>query len=203
MLRENGYPRSLVSRLAYEWSPGGASGAVRTPQDGEQAMYYARLMYIQDISPRLRVLLRREIPRAKLVFRYGNKVSRMHSRLKSEDPAELSSGVVYKVPCSNCPASYVGHTISYLKVRMARHRLDCRGDPEEGTMLSHHALTLGHEFDFAGVSILDREKQRSRREFKEKLYIQMTDQSCNKRTDVNGISSVYAGILAVIKPLMQ
>ncbi|CAA9994927.1 unnamed protein product, partial [Nesidiocoris tenuis] len=58
---------------------------------------------------------------------------------------------------------------------------------------------MGHRLDFDNVSIEDREQKRGRREFKEKLHIMLNENCCNKKTDVNGISSVHAGILADIK----
>ncbi|BES90909.1 ankyrin 2,3 unc44 [Nesidiocoris tenuis] len=206
MLLANGYPVSLVSRLVSGWSCGGQrrardhAEAVDASQGPEAVQkFYAGLTYVEGVSTKLRGLLEKELPSVKIAFKYNNKISRLHTRLKAADPIQLQSGVVYKVPCKGCSTSYVGHTISYLRVRMARHARDCRGSPEDGTMLSHHAIETGHEFDFDGVTIQDRERKRGRREFKEKLHIMLTDDCCNKRTDVNGISSVYAGILADVK----
>ncbi|CAB0010407.1 unnamed protein product, partial [Nesidiocoris tenuis] len=181
---------SLVSRLVSGWSCGGQrrvrdhAEAVDTSQGPEAVQkFYAGLTYVEGVSTKLRGLLEKELPSVKIAFKYNNKISRLHTRLKAADPIQLQSGVVYKVPCKGCSTSYVGHTISYLRVRMARHARDCRGSPEDGTMLSHHAIETGHEFDFDGVTIQDRERKRGRREFKEKLHIMLTDDCCNKRTD--------------------
>ncbi|CAB0012424.1 unnamed protein product [Nesidiocoris tenuis] len=199
MLLENGYPSSLVSRLISSWpfgdrgratDPAGRGDASRNPE--EVGTFYAGLTYVERISPKLRVLLEKELPRVKIAFKYNNKISRIHTKLKAPDPVQLQSGVVYKVPCRDCSTSYVGHTISYLKVRMARHGRDCRGRLEDGTMLSHHAIETGHEFDFDNVTIEDRERKRGRREFKEKLHILLTDNCCNKRTDGSPIATVSA-----------
>ncbi|CAA9997332.1 unnamed protein product [Nesidiocoris tenuis] len=207
MLRVNGYPRALVGRLMAEWSSGAASP--RPGQSGDTDSHTADadvspkifmgLTYVQGISPKLKVALQKDLSNVKVVFKYSNKISRLHTRLKDKDPIQLQSGVVYKVNCRNCSACYIGHTISYIKVRMARHNRDCRNEQEEGTMLSQHAIEMGHTFDFENVSIQDREQKRGRRELKEKLHILLNDNCCNKKTDVNGVSSVYAGILADIK----
>ncbi|CAB0013257.1 unnamed protein product [Nesidiocoris tenuis] len=209
MLRTNGYPRSLVARLTSEWSPrvrnveGLSHGEAPVAAQAAQVVptVFMGLTYIEGISPKLKILLQKGISSVniKVVFKYRNKMSRLHTRLKASDPMQLQSGVVYKVPCRDCPTCYVGHTISYLKVRMARHNRDCRNEHDEGTMLSQHANETGHVFDFEGVSIEDRELKRGRREFKEKLHIMLTENTCNKKTDVNGISPVYAGVLADIK----
>ncbi|CAB0003926.1 unnamed protein product, partial [Nesidiocoris tenuis] len=138
MLLENGYPSSLVSRLISSWpfgdrgratDPAGRGDASRNPE--EVGTFYAGLTYVERISPKLRVLLEKELPRVKIAFKYNNKISRIHTKLKAPDPVQLQSGVVYKVPCRDCSTSYVGHTISYLKVRMARHGRDCRGRLED------------------------------------------------------------------------
>ncbi|CAB0010456.1 unnamed protein product [Nesidiocoris tenuis] len=155
MLLANGYPVSLVSRLVSGWSCGGQrrerdhAEAVDTSQGPEAVQkFYGGLTYVEGVSTKLRGLLEKELPSVKIAFKYNNKISRLHTRLKAADPIQLQSGVVYKVPCKGCSTSYVGHTISYLRVRMARHARDCRGSPEDGTMLSHHAIETGHEFDF-------------------------------------------------------
>ncbi|BES87901.1 Hypothetical protein NTJ_00710 [Nesidiocoris tenuis] len=208
MLRANGYPKSLIRRLMAELSS--STVGPRTVQDdgsrqddgvvpGITPRIFMGLTFARGISPKLKVLLQKDLSNVSVVFKYSNKISRLHTRLKATDPIELQSGVVYKVNCGDCSACYVGHTISYLKVRMARHKRDCRNEHEEGTMLSQHAIEMGHRFDFDGVSIEDREQKRNRREFKEKLHIMLNENCCNKRTDVNGISSVYAGILAGMK----
>ncbi|BES87341.1 Hypothetical protein NTJ_00143 [Nesidiocoris tenuis] len=170
MLVTNGYPKSLVTRIVNEWSPtlvdpggGDEEAAPQVLPAGEQRVFYAGLTYIQGVSPRLRSLLQKELPGSKFVFRCGNKVARTHTKLKAVDPIELQSGVVYKVACRDCNTCYVGQTISYVKVRMARHNQDCNGElnQDQGTMLSHHALTMGHVFDFGGVKILDVERKRA------------------------------------------
>ncbi|CAB0013066.1 unnamed protein product, partial [Nesidiocoris tenuis] len=107
----------------------GAEGMVQEPE--LQRAFYKGLTYVDSVSPKLRTLLEKEVSGLKIVFKYRNKVSRLHTRLKASDPKQLQSGVVYKVPCGDCPTSYVGHTISYLKVRMARHDLNCRNNHEE------------------------------------------------------------------------
>ncbi|BET03458.1 ankyrin 2,3 unc44 [Nesidiocoris tenuis] len=208
MLRANGYPRSMIGRLMAEWSSSSSSTQDRQSDEVVQnevvvpdapPKIFMGLTYVQGISPKLKALLQKDVSNVSVVFKYVNKISRLHTRLKAADPIQLQSGVVYKVNCKDCPVCYIGHTISYLKVRMARHGRDCRNEHEEGTMLSQHAIEMGHVFDFENVKIEDREQKRGRREFKEKLHIMLNENCCNKRTDVNGISSVYAGILADIK----
>lgn len=207
MLLSNGYPRSLVTRLVSGWTPaptildqGGGSNAVvpRQPVINPRTCFRG-LTYVEGISPRLRVLLEEELPSVKVVFKYAHKVSQLHTPLKSTDPLSLRSCIIYKVPCSDCTLQYVGHTQSYIKVRMSQHRADCQNRANRGTALSHHAWDEGHAFDFGSVSVLDKEKSKARRLFKEKLHIQLTENTCNLRTDVAGISTVYAGILEAFK----
>ena len=81
------------------------------------------------------------------------------------------SNVVYKIPCVNCKAAYIGTTSQYLGKRVSQHRADCRDRNENKSALVSHHVSEGHHFNFDGVLILDREHTYNKRMFLEMVHI--------------------------------
>ena len=54
-------------------------------------------------------------------------------QVKNKTPEQKQTGVVYEIPCKDCPEVYVGETKRTLKVRLSEHRQAVkRGDPKNG-----------------------------------------------------------------------
>ena len=51
------------------------------------------------------------------------KLKTLMPALKTKDPNELESNLVYEYKCSRCQSTYVGKTIRHLKVRVQEHKL--------------------------------------------------------------------------------
>ncbi|BES99018.1 Hypothetical protein NTJ_11834 [Nesidiocoris tenuis] len=197
ILRKNGYPKSLSTRIVHGWSPVSEAAEPRVSEDDQRNVrQFSSVTFVPGISPKLKVLLERECPEIRAVFSYKNKIGQLHTKLKAKDPIGLQSNVVYCVPCHDCQAVYIGQTMQYVKVRMGKHRWECQEGHGNGTQLSQHALTHDHHFNFEDVRILDREENLGRRLIKEMAHIKMNPRSCNARMDSNGLSSAYSGVLA-------
>ncbi|BHF71567.1 hypothetical protein SprV_0401462600 [Sparganum proliferum] len=86
-------------------------------------------------------------PRPKATMR--NKVMKIKDPLKPEE----QSGVVYRIPCQNCPCNYTGQTGRMLGSRIHEHKLAVR----QGDALSQfaaHTYEMDHEFPFAATKIV-------------------------------------------------
>lgn len=203
ILRRNGYPRALVSRLVNGWSPRPDPPAlVDNPEAPVERPAFASLTYVQGISPKLKALLERECQNVRIVYGYKNRVSRLHTPLKARDSLMLQSQVIYRIDCGGCCSCYIGQTKQYIKDRNRQHANDCRAQGREPECaLAQHAIEHDHGFKFEETTVLDREPILGRRLFKEMAYIHMTPSACNKRTDTSGLSSVYSGILAEVSEL--
>lgn len=77
-----------------------------------------------------------------LGFKNGNNIySLVFSKLKPKVPMEIMcSGLVYKIPCKDCDLCYIGHTASYLKVRLSKHKPDVRLKKVEVCATAYHAV---------------------------------------------------------------
>ncbi|KYM93792.1 hypothetical protein ALC62_15636 [Cyphomyrmex costatus] len=64
-------------------------------------------------------------------------------------PREKKSGVVYKISCKGCDASYVGQTCRQLKSRIAEHKNHIRWNMSTRSVITEHRLQHeDHEFDW-------------------------------------------------------
>ncbi|CAD6225143.1 GSCOCG00011813001-RA-CDS [Cotesia congregata] len=142
----------------------------------------------------------------KLVYYNVKQVKSCYTKLKDKTPLLDQFGIIYKIPCE-CDKCYVGQTRQHLKKRIAQHKYDCKKiklvnhnvllevePPSSSTALALHHLNTGHRFKFEDVSMLDQESHWKKRNIGEMCFIKMNN-TINKRTDTQNLSSVYNVIL--------
>ncbi|BHF70701.1 hypothetical protein SprV_0301375400 [Sparganum proliferum] len=105
------------------------------------------------------------------------KIMQMKDRLDVEE----HSGVVYQIPCRDCPRHYTGQTGRRLSSRITEHkRAVCSGDPL--SQVATHALEEGHEFNFASTRKMTQASDETGREL---LASWMSDtNSINRHVDI-------------------
>ena len=65
-------------------------------------------------------------------------------------------GVVYSIPCADCPATYIGETGRRLKVHMAEHKRGVKSkDPLNG--IAMHVQKTAHNINWQEARVLARE----------------------------------------------
>ena len=88
-------------------------------------------------------------------------------------------GVIYRIPCEQCPTSYIGQTKQQLVKRLTQHASNCnkkatlkslKSNRNDNVVAYHHKLT-GHCFDFENTAIIQREKNETRRKIAEAIQI--------------------------------
>ena len=87
----------------------------------------------------------------KVSFRPVNTLRRMLSRPKDVIPEMQKSGVVYKIPCASCPASYIGQTGRRLQQRLDEHKRAIRQADFNASPLAEHVWTEQHQVDWSNV----------------------------------------------------
>jgi len=80
------------------------------------------------------------------------------------------TGVVYKIDCNDCNASYIGQTNRHLITRIKKHRSDIKKHSDNFSVVSKHRFTQNHDFDWSNPKILHREKHRKKREIAEMIF---------------------------------
>ena len=79
--------------------------------------------------------------------------------------------VVYRIPCKECGAAYVGMTARPLKKRIQEHRRALRLGYDSISAVAKHCLDTAHPIDWDSVSVLDSASALQERLCKESIYI--------------------------------
>ena len=91
--------------------------------------------------------------------------------IKDVIPSDKKNGVVYKVPCQDCQAVYVGETLRTLPTRLQEHQRHTRKGEMQHSAIAEHACGLQHQINWHGAGVIDRELDWRSRKMKEALHI--------------------------------
>lgn len=151
----------------------------------------------------------------KIAHRKVNTVGHLHTKVKDRLDPMLQHNVIYQIPCNDCEYSYIGMTTNRLKKRLSGHqsninqlnRLRDLGytntdqamiQQSTKTALTEHCVREDHRFALQRTRIIDRTYNRSTLPLLECFHIYNTPHTVNHRTDVEGLSAIYSGLLRTI-----
>ena len=73
-------------------------------------------------------------------------------QVKNRTPEQKQTGVVYEIPCKDCPEMYVGEAKRTLKVTLGEHRQAViQGDPKNG--IAVHVQKTIHCINWEGTTV--------------------------------------------------
>ena len=114
----------------------------------------------------------------KLVFKPKRTLRQELMRVKTRTPEEKLRGVVYKVPCSDFNAVYVGETKRTLKVRLSEHRQAVKsGNTNNG--IAVHVQDSNHTIDWKGATVEKRVSGYWQRRTEEAIEIRRMNPNMN------------------------
>ena len=64
--------------------------------------------------------------------------------LKDSIPEKSRKGVIYRVPCKECDAVYIGETLHNLEERLKEHKRHVEKSDPKGSAIAEHVLKTGH-----------------------------------------------------------
>ena len=93
----------------------------------------------------------------KPVFRPKRTLKRELMQVKNRTPEQKQTGMVYDIPCKECPKLYVGETKRLLKVRLSEYRQAVkRGDPKNG--IAVHVQKTNQCINWEGATVRRRDE---------------------------------------------
>ena len=95
----------------------------------------------------------------------------MRAGIKDAVPLDKKNDMVYKVPCQNCQAVYIGETLRLLPTRLQEHQHHTRKGQVQRSAIAEHACSLQHRFNWNGADVIDHELDWRLRKLKEALHI--------------------------------
>ena len=162
MCRSNGYKPAFVKRCLRP-RPERQQRPGERKEGRSEARWYG-VPYISSMSEAV----------ARLLAPHGIRLAHRPAQtlrvtlMQTKDPLrdEEKTGLIYEVPCGDCDGVYVGETDRPLQTRIQEHRAAVRRcDPK--SLVFDHAVQHGHAFDFDQARIIDRDRTRGGRLFKE------------------------------------
>ena len=120
------------------------------PQQLDEAPKILCTPYIKGLSEKIAKIC--VLLGVKPVIRPKRTLKRELMQVKNRTPEQKQTGVVYEIPCKDCPEVYVGETKRTLKVRLSEHRQAVkRGDPKNG--ITVHVHKTNHCINWEGATV--------------------------------------------------
>lgn len=110
------------------------------------------------------------------------------------------NGIVYKISCNDCNATYIGQTKRQLKTRVQEHKRDIKSNTSP-SVTSRHCSEFNHNFDWGRVEIMDEERSYSKRLTSEMIFIKRQKSGINKQSDTNLLPASYTPIINLLPPI--
>ena len=168
VLRQNGYPSAFIRS---------SSKAPRRDVETNEALLEEEhrpmlviLPYTEGVIEDVRRVCRKIGMKA--VFKSGQSLRSMLTKVKAPLMMEKKAKVVYRIPCS-CGEAYIGETVRRLETRVKEHRDACHMGALEKSASAEHALKNHHSIKWEEVSVVDRARTTKELLVKEAIHIRL------------------------------
>ena len=171
-LKMNGYPRKLIDNPPQSTQPL-PSQDVTSPNPT-----FVTIPYVKNTSEAIRRIL--SPLGIKTTFQPINTLKQLIVHPKEPIPKENKAGVVYQIPCSDCPQTYIGQTGRTLLQRIKEHKMAVKDRNVITSALAEHTCQTGHTIDWSQTEILGTNQNTSRRCLLESWMIQKEPHTLNR-----------------------
>ena len=148
VFQANGFPENLVKKTLMTHPP-----PLPETSEPEQLDKASKILCTPNFKGLSKKIAKVCVPLGvKPVFIPKKTLKRELMQVKNRIPEQKQTGVVYKIPCKDCPEVYVGETKRTLKVRLSEYRQAVkRGDPKNGTAV--HVQMTNHSINWEGATV--------------------------------------------------
>lgn len=148
-LEMNGYPRKLIEHHSQPQQPPPPSQNGSPPPSSTT---YITIPYIRNTSEAIRRIIAPLGIRTS--FQPSNTLRQLLVHPKDPTPKDYRAGVVYQIPCSSCPQSYIGQTDRTLGQRLKEHKRAVKDMNITSSALAEHVNNTGHSIDWKETRVL-------------------------------------------------
>ena len=115
------------------------------------------------------------------------------STLSKKRREKAVKSVIYKVPCMECDAVYIGETLRNLDERLKEHKRHVEKKSAKGSAIAEHVIKSGHEIAWDRAEVIDYEQKWGARKIKESLHIKSkrADRQLMNRDGGLAISAIW------------
>lgn len=149
--------------------------------------------YVKEVSEKFSTILKKH--NLKLVYSCQNKLDKFIKTGKDIIDPMSQCGVIYKINCNDCDASYVGQTKRRLISRIKEYLSDINKKTGSPSVISSHRLDFDHDFKWDKVRIWDREMSYGKKLISEMIHIKRQSNSLNKQLDTELFPDAYIPLI--------
>ena len=163
-LHRNCYPVKIIkSRIEHHKS------CINNPKQVKDDEFIKRIVlpYTGRVTTQVANIIRSKT-NLEVAFKPINKISTSLSNNNSLSSDQIR---VYKFPCHTCRKIYVGESGRNLTIRASEHLRDIRNAKDTSGPYCHIRDNPSHHFDVTDIQLIDRERNKYIRKFKESIYI--------------------------------
>ena len=182
-LQSSGYPLRFIQKSS--------TPTARVPIADATHTSSITLPYIKGVSEAIRRILAPLCVRTS--FRPAHTLRKVLVHVKDSIPPEQRSGVVYRIPCSECPKEYIGQTGRSLMQWIKEHRRALTTGNCVTSAAAEHALTTNHAINWDHATVIDHHPNTSQRCLLESWHIVSQPESLNR--EVGPLPDVYHALL--------
>jgi len=122
-------------------------------------------------------------------------VNKLSTLLSNNNQIQTNQIGIYKFKCNDCPKIYVGESGRDISVRAQEHLNDIRNQRITSGPYSHIQDNPSHSFSEDNISLIEEERSKFARKFKESLYIlKSAEYNCNQEEGIK-ISPIWTTAL--------
>ena len=134
VLKQNGYPANFIRNASAP--PTQETADVSSPEEEQKKGLLVVIPYVAGMSEDIRRVCRKF--NIRIVFKSGQTLRSMLTKVKDTLPPGKQSNVVYHIPCS-CGQVYIGETKRRLETRLKEHQNACERGMMEKSAVAEHA----------------------------------------------------------------
>ena len=183
-LQGNGYPKGFIHKHTCPQPD------QRTPRD-QVVRGSVTLPYISGLSESIRRVL---APVAiRVTFRPCRTLRQELVHPKDPVPANRRKGVVYSIPCAECPHTYIGQTGRSLDHRLCEHHRALKNGDLGCSTLAEHVFSASHQVDLSKAMVIDTHNHTQTPCMLESWHIQHHQSPLNREKGT--LPGLYAALL--------
>ena len=187
VLTSNGYSNQSITKVKRKMErKQGTNNLDNNNVEKTEPKKYISLPYVPGTSELLRRIF--STHNIKCSFHSPTTLRRFLSKPKDQVPIEEQNNVIYKIPCGDCQAVYIGETKRSFGTRYKEHFSAVKNGNVAKYEIAEHSWKYDHRIDWDNKTIIDRERFLIARKAKETIH------SLADKNHINSISYVLPDI---------
>ena len=184
VLTDNDYNKQIIKKVRRNIEHRIRSSNIE--KEEKEYVGFINLPYIAGTSEILRRIFQKH--KFRCTFYSSDTLRKSISNPKDKIDEGKQNNIVYKIPCGDCNAVYIGESKRSFDQRSKEHVRAVKNGDVNKNEIADHSWKLDHKFDWENRMVIDREQNWSVRKIKETIH------SISDKNHINSISYTLPSI---------